>query len=100
MIYRKSDSTLAFSCNSLTPSRMNEYLSRNPLEMLMTTDYWYKPVLQVIENQLLIECMTDTEYSYFKWKKKLCIMIRKSINIQQISNTNEMRELYFFFNQR
>lgn len=27
-------------------------------------------------------------------------MIRKSINIQQISNTNKMRELYFIFNQR
>lgn len=52
---------------------MNEHLSRNPLEMLMTSDYWHKPVLQVIENQLLIESMTDAEYSYFRWEKNFAL---------------------------
>lgn len=41
--------------------------------MLMTSDYWYKPVLQIIENQLLIESMTDTEYSYFRWEKNCAL---------------------------
>lgn len=74
MFYRKSDGTvLVLSCNSLIPSRMNEYLSRKPLEMLMTSDYWYKPVLQIIENQLLIESMTDTEYSSCRWEKNCAL---------------------------
>lgn len=74
MFHRKSDATiLVLSCNLLIPGRMNEYLSRNPLEMLMTSDYWHKPVLQVIENQLLIESMTDAEYSYFRWEKNCAL---------------------------